>query len=122
MHFKQRPGRAVCQSMGTGVIRANGAALWGPRPRTCCGRFPAHGGWVWGGGGIDKYETSAHGSERKPPLTELIVDKLLLKPWHCFCHLFALMSPLRIINQYCQALVMFIAVRALLFHATVMRK
>lgn len=51
-----------------------------------------------------------------------MVDKLLLKPWHCFRQFCTLMSLLDIINQYCQDLVMFITSPALLFHMTVMDK
>lgn len=51
-----------------------------------------------------------------------MVDKLLLKPWHCFRQFHSLMSLLDIINQYCQDLVMFITSPALLFHMTVMDK
>lgn len=58
MHFKQRPGHTVCQGRGTGVIRANGAALWG----LAGGRATA----VSSARGIDNCKTSAHGCERNP--------------------------------------------------------
>lgn len=75
---------------GLWVIRANEAVPWAlTRGRTALILST----------GIDNCKTSSPGLEPKPPLTELIVDKLLLKPWHCFCQLFGLMSLLGIINQ-----------------------